>query len=167
MARANFYPRLSIDAGVGFESFNGSHLFKSPESLAYNVAGNIVAPLINRAGIKAQYRSANAKQIQRLYEYEKTIVKAYTDVINQMVKFRKMRGRLGLILKQVEIMTSSVEISRDLFQAARADYTEVLLTQRDSLEAQMDLIETKKVVMSAVIGVYHALGGGWNSGKEQ
>ena len=48
------------------------------------------------------------------------------------------------------------------FRSARADYMEVLLTQRDALESKFDLVEAKMQQMSAMVQIYRALGGGWN-----
>ena len=48
-----------------------------------------------------------------------------------------------------------------MYQSARADYMEVLLTQRDALESKMALVETKKEQFVARVSVYKALGGGW------
>lgn len=58
--------------------------------------------------------------------------------------------------------TQSIEMANQLFKVARADYMEVLLTQRDTLEANMELIETKQKQISAVVDLYRALGGGWH-----
>jgi outer membrane protein TolC len=63
--------------------------------------------------------------------------------------------------QEVEKLNQSIEISSVLFNAARADYMEVLLTRRDALEAQMELIENKKRQMNAAVALYQALGGGW------
>ncbi len=49
-------------------------------SLIYNTAGELVAPLINRRAIKAEYRSANARQLQAVYEYQRTVLNAFTEV---------------------------------------------------------------------------------------
>ena len=62
----------------------------------------------------------------------------------------------------MQALTESVSISNDLFRSARADYMEVLLTQRDALESRFDLIETKMQQMHAFVNIYRALGGGWN-----
>ena len=62
----------------------------------------------------------------------------------------------------MDALNQSIEIANQLFQSARADYMEVLLTQRDALEAKTDLIETRKNQMLTVINLYKALGGGWN-----
>jgi outer membrane protein TolC len=59
------------------------------------------------------------------------------------------------------MLTEGIEISNVLFRSARADYMEVLMTRRDSLEAEMELIETKQRQLRAMVALYQALGGGW------
>ena len=61
----------------------------------------------------------------------------------------------------METLVKSVDISNDLFKSARADYLEVLLTQRDALESKLELIETKLHQFNSVTNIYRALGGGW------
>ncbi|MDP4686699.1 MAG: TolC family protein, partial [Salibacteraceae bacterium] len=63
--------------------------------------------------------------------------------------------------KQVEALNQSISISNDLFASARADYMEILMTQRDALDAKFELIETKKMQLNARVSIYKALGGGW------
>jgi outer membrane protein, multidrug efflux system len=162
-ARASFYPSLSIDAGVGYRAFNAEHLVATPESLVYNVAGNLTAPLLNRAAINAQYRSANARQLQAVFNYEKTLLQAFTDVANRLAMIGNLKQRYEYRSKQVDALAQSVEVSKLLFQSARADYMEVLLTRRDSLDAELELIETKRRQFEALVDVYQALGGGWRS----
>lgn len=161
VARARFYPSLGISAGVGYQAFNPSFLIK-PQSLLYSLAGELTAPLINRNAIKAAYYSANSKQIQAVYNYERTILNAYIEVANQLAKISNMEKTFDLKSRQVEALNQSVDISNDLFTSARADYMEVLLTQRDALESKFDLIETKMQQMNATVNIYRALGGGWN-----
>lgn len=161
VARARFFPSLSIDAGIGYQSFNITHLVNTPESLLYKLAGSLVAPLLNRAGIEADYRTANARQIQAVFQYERTLLQAFTDVTNQLVKFENLNKSYALQSQQVATLAESVEISNTLFQSARADYMEVLLTRRDSLDAQLELIETRKRVLHSMVNLYQSLGGGW------
>ena len=120
-----------------------------------------MAPLLNRNAIKATYYTANAKQIQAVYNYEKTILNAYIEVANQLAKIDNMAKTYDFKSKQVGALNVSVTISNDLFKSARAYYMEVLLTQRDALESKFYLIESKIEQMSAVVNIYHALGGGW------
>ncbi len=161
VAKAQFYPSLDITAGVGLQAFNPTYLVQTPQSLLYSLAGDLTAPLINRNAIKAQYYSANAAQIQAVYNYERTLLNAYIEVANQLAKIGNMKKSYDLKQQEVEALTESVDISNTLFSSARADYMEVLLTQRDALESRFDLIETKQQQMSAFVHMYQALGGGW------
>ena len=61
----------------------------------------------------------------------------------------------------MEALNESVGIAGDLFLSARADYMEVLMTQRDALDATMELIETRLNQLRARVTLYRALGGGW------
>ena len=162
VAKARFYPSFGISAGLGFQAFNPSYLLKTPESLLYSMAGDLVAPLVNRNAIKAAYYSANAGQIQAIYNYERTILNAYVEVANQMAKISNLKSSYDLKEQEVQALNQSVTISNDLFISARADYMEVLLTQRDALDSKFELIETKMQQMHAWVNIYQALGGGWN-----
>ncbi|MBX2972032.1 MAG: TolC family protein [Flavobacteriales bacterium] len=160
-AKASFYPSVRLTAGVGFNAFDAAYLLETPASLLYNVAGDLVAPLINRNAIKAAYASANARQLQAVYDYERTVLNAYVEVVNQLSNLRNLRSSYDLQQQQVEALSSSITISTNLFRSARADYMEVLLTQRDALESRFELVETHKQQLNAMVDVYKALGGGW------
>lgn len=164
-AKASFYPSLTIDAGVGYRSFNAAHLVDTPGSLFYGVAGGLTAPLLNRNAITAQYRAANAMQLQAVFEYEKTLLQAFTDVANQLAMIDNLHKSYELKQQQVDALTRSVEISNVLFQSARADYVEVMMTRRDALESELQLLETRKLQLMSLVNIYQALGGGWRTGK--
>ncbi|NML65629.1 efflux transporter outer membrane subunit [Hymenobacter sp. RP-2-7] len=161
VARANFYPSLGISAGAGFEAFKPGLLFNSPESMLYNIAGDLSAPLINRAGIKALYATANALQLQAVYNYERTVLNAYIEVANQLSNINNLQQSYDAKLKEVQALNQSIRISNSLFKAVRAEYTEVLFTQRDALGSKFDLTETKMQQLNATVNLYRALGGGW------
>ena len=161
VARARFYPSLGISAGLGVQAYDLKYIGKSPESLIYSLAGDLMAPLINRNAIKAAYKSANSKQLQALYEYQQTVLSAFIEVSNQVSEMNNLQSSYELKEKEVASLTNSIKISNDLFKSARADYMEVLLTQRDALEATLELIETKMEQMHARVNMYKALGGGW------
>ena len=161
-ARANFFPRLDLRAGLGFQAFKADYLLTTPESLIYNLIGDISAPLINRNAIKATYNSADARQIQTVIDYEQTVLNAYIEVVNQLSNISNLQNSFDLQSRQVDALTESIAISNNLFRSARADYMEVLLTQRDALESRFDLVETKRAQMIAWVNMYRALGGGWN-----
>jgi NodT family efflux transporter outer membrane factor (OMF) lipoprotein len=161
VAKARFFPSLSIDAGVGYEAFDAKHFLKSPDSIFYNIAGNLAAPIINRNAIKADYFSANNKQIQAIYNYELSILKAYKEVSNQLTTLSNIKKIYQLRRRQVSALYESVDISNMLFKAARVDYIEALMTRRDLLESEIELVEIKKKQLTTYVNLYKSLGGGW------
>lgn len=160
-ARKEFYPSLEISATLGLEAFKPSYLVKMPESIAYNLAGELAGPLINKSAIKANFQTADAKQIQALYEYDKTILNAYLDVANLMSKVKNIDQYYQLKSQETKDLDQSIDIANQLFRNSRADYLEVLLNQRDALDAKMELIEAKQKQLSTVVDIYKSLGGGW------
>lgn len=160
VARAHFFPRLDITAGIGYEAFNPSYLLNTPGALIGNVAGNLAAPLVNKKAIQAEYLSANARQLESLYNYQRVILNAFTEVINRVNMAENYRKSIEIKKQQLESLEGSVESATKLFQNARAEYVEVLLAQRDLLDAKTVLIETKKQQLSAIVNAYQALGGG-------
>ncbi len=161
VAKAEFYPSFNISAGVGLQAFNPGYIYKLPESVLFSLVGDVAGPLINKNAIKAEYYSANARQIQAVYNYEKTILNAYIEVATELSNIKNRQSLYDLKSKQVGALVNSGDIANDLFKSARADYFEVLMTQRDALESKLELIETKLSQFNSVINVYRALGGGW------
>jgi NodT family efflux transporter outer membrane factor (OMF) lipoprotein len=164
VARAQFFPSLVLTAGVGYQAFNTKYLFSSPESLIYGAAGGLVGPLINRAAIKADYMNANARQLQAIYDYQQTVLTAHIEVVNHLSTVENFGKSIEVKRRQLESLEASVDNATKLFQNARGEYIDVLLSQRDLMEARMDLIETKQKQLAAVISAYQALGGGGYAG---
>ena len=136
-------------------------LINTPESLAASIAGDLAAPLINKNAIIAEYKNSNAKQIQAAYEYEQSIINAYVEVANQISNIDNLNKNYQLKKNQVDALVQSIDVANQLFKSARTDYLDVLLTQRDALEAKKELIETKQKQIVAMVDLYKALGGGW------
>ncbi|WCL50253.1 TolC family protein [Leptospira sp. GIMC2001] len=161
VARARFYPSLSIDGNLGYEAFNSKHFDGTQVGVAYALAGGITMPLLNRRGIEASYRTANNMQIQALYNYEQTLIESFTEVSNQIIKLKNLKYIYDLKSQQVDTLKKGTETADALFRAGRTDYVDVLLTQRDFIEAQIELVEIKNEQLQSSIGLYKAIGGGW------
>jgi NodT family efflux transporter outer membrane factor (OMF) lipoprotein len=160
VARAHFFPKPVITAGVGYQAFNPKYLFWTPDALIYNVAGNLIAPVINKKAIQAEYMSANAKQLESVYNYQRVILNAFTEVINRMSKVQNYSTSYEIKKQQLVALEASVDVATQLFLNVRVGYIDVLFAQRDLQDARFEYIETKKQQLSATVNTYQALGGG-------
>lgn len=160
-AEAAFYPSVSIQGMVGLDAFRTDLVFR-PESLAFSALGSLTQPIINRAGIEAEFKIANAQQIEALVAYQKSIVLAFVEV-NEIV--RKLNTALELVRlrqEQVVALESASEMAQELFQVGRSTYLELLMARHNVLEAQLDLITAQQSERVTRISLYRALGGGWD-----
>lgn len=130
--------------------------------MVYNAVGDLVAPLVNRNALKAAFNTANNRQVQAMYEYEQAILNGYVEVANQLSNLENLNNSYARKDNQVKALDASIELANQLFRSARVEYLEVLLTQREALEARMELVETRKDQYLARVDLYRALGGGWN-----
>jgi outer membrane protein, multidrug efflux system len=159
--KKELYPNLTITAGTGFAGFSPALLFQTPSSLLYNAMGNFTVPLINRKAIIARIQIADAYQTQTVLTYEQTLLKAYTDVLNQESNIRNMQQAFDTKKREVVLLEESIGTANMLFKYAKATYVEVLLTQEEKLNAEKELVEVKMNLVGSRVNLYRALGGGW------
>ena len=160
-AKFAFYPSLNISSTLGVNAFKPTYLFTMPQSLAYSLIGDLAGPIINRTAIIAEYKNANAYQIQAMYNYQKTILNGFVEISNELANINNLQKAYDLKSKETDALNSSVEISTDLFKSAKANYLEVLMTQKEALASKLELAEAKKKQFVSVTNIYKSLGGGW------
>lgn len=160
-AQLEFYPSLSMNSGLGLQAFKSNYILKTPQSLAYSLAGDLTGPIINRTAIMAEFKTANAIQIEALYNYQKSIINGFVEVSNELSNMSNLQKMYQFKSKEAETLNKAIFIASDLFKSARANYLEVLMNQKDALVTKLELIEAKKRQFNAMIHIYKALGGGW------
>lgn len=161
VARAEFYPSSNISGSLGMQAFSPSYLLRFPRSLLLGAAGDLAGPVINKNAIKAEYFKADARQRQAVYNYQRSILNAVTEVSTEISNLENYSKMYDLKSKEVDTLAATIDISNELFRAARADYLEVLLAQRDALSSRLELIDTRLHQFTTVANLYKSLGGGW------
>jgi outer membrane protein, multidrug efflux system len=159
VARVNFFPQLVISGNVGLQSFVLNHMFE-PQAAVGDIAAGLVGPLINKRAIRAQYLTANARQLQSIYNYQRVILEAFTQVINRVTMVENFSKSIEIKKEQLRTLESAVQFAEFLFQNARIEYIDVLFSQRDLRDARVVLIDTKTEQLAAIVKAYQALGGG-------
>jgi outer membrane protein, multidrug efflux system len=159
VARVNFFPQLVITGGVGLQSLVLNHLFE-PQAVIGDIAGGLVAPLVNKRAIRAQYLTANARQLQAIYNYQRVILDAFTQVTNRVTAVGNYGRSVEIKKQQMRTLESAVGFANDLFFNARLEFIDVLTVQRDLRDARVALIDAKTEQLAAIVQTYQALGGG-------
>ncbi|WP_395735769.1 efflux transporter outer membrane subunit [Prosthecobacter sp.] len=158
-AKAAFLPSVSINGMLGLQAFRSNLLF-SAHSATYSALGGLVAPLINRKAIQAEFDHATASQLEALAAYQQSIVNGYVEVHNQLAFIRILKDLQAVKSKEVHLLIESVGTASDLFRTRRATYIEVLNAQQNALKARLQLIGVTKRQFQVQAQLYKALGGG-------
>src|SRR5690606_35115822 len=120
------------------------------------------APILNRSTLNSDYYKANVDYTLAKINYDNSVMNAYYEVSNELIKLQQLESLIVLKNQQVEKLFESINISYDLFKTGYATYLEVLFAQQSSLEVQLELNEIKKNQYSSYVYLYKVLGGGWD-----
>ena len=160
-ARAAFLPSLTLTPYLGLNAYRASVLFTTPGSLAYGLLAGLSAPLLNRNGLKSGYRRSVAEQQIAYNNYQKAVQTGFEEVTTNLRGIGNYQRVYDLQQQEVAALNQAVSVSDDLFKANYATYLEVISAQRNVLEAELNLTDTRRQQFLLLIDLYRALGGGW------
>ena len=159
LARAAFYPGLTISATGGFTNAMGSAIV-NPGDWFVQLAGSLTAPIFSRGANIARLEAAKAQQKQAMNNFEYTLLNASAEVSDAMTICQKSDEKVKLLDQQIANLEKSVEYSNELLTLGTATYLEVLTAQQNLLAAQMSQLSCEHTKIQAVINLYQSLGGG-------
>jgi len=161
-ARAAYFPKFSLTAGVGQQSQRLSTLF-DPASMFWNLIGNLTQPIFRAGAIDAVVAAANARQQQAVAQYTQAVQSAFRDVHDALNNVAVGRDITATITKRIDALRSTLRLADLRYKNGYSSYLEVLNAQRDLSQAESGLIDTQRGQLNAVVSLYKALGGGWSS----
>jgi len=160
VARAAYFPQISLTGTAGFESPKLTDLFSGPAG-AWTLVGSITQPIFEGGRLKSGVRLAEAQHEQLLLTYQQTIQGAFRDVSNALVAYRKFREFRIQQQQLVESARDAARLSELRFQAGSTDYLEVLTNETNFFSAELTLAQAQGNELNALVQLYQALGGGW------
>src|SRR5690606_3598250 len=119
-------------------------LLSVPESIFYSSTIGLVAPLVNRAAIEAQFDGAKAYQIEAMHNYQRTVLNAFVEVANEIATLESDSRVVALKKAQQRSVERTIEAADVLYRAGRATYVEVLIAHQNALEGELELVEALK-----------------------
>lgn len=161
VANAKLYPSLIISASAGLNSFQASNWFNIPASLFGVVGGGITQPIFQRKELKTQFELAKVEREQSVLLFRQSVIAAVVEVANEQAKIENLKNEYAIAQNRVETLQLAVKNSDLLFKSGMANYLEVITAQGNLLQGELDLTSLKTAQLNASLGLYRALGGGW------
>jgi multidrug efflux system outer membrane protein len=160
VARAAYFPTISLTGLLGYESNQLSSLFKGASS-TWQFVPQVSQPIFTAGRITSQVRLAEAQQQRALIAYEKTIQTAFREVADALVQYRRVKE---IRTQQTLLVTTLQDRSQLAYMRYRGGVDTLLNAldaDRDLFNAELSLTQTGRNELLALVQLYKALGGGW------
>ena len=160
IARARYFPDITLTGMFGWESTRLSQLFTGPARI-WNWAVPATQPIFTGGSIAGQVKAVEAFRDEALYQYQKVIQNAFRDVEDALIDQRRTRVQLQTQVRQVESLQRYAEVARLRYDNGYTSYIEVLDAERNLFGATLAYWQTQGALFQALINLYKAMGGGW------
>ncbi|MGA8160878.1 MAG: efflux transporter outer membrane subunit [Acidobacteriaceae bacterium] len=161
VARAQFFPQLSISASGGVGGDQWSNLFDPAGHTIYGI-GTLTQPLFEGGKLRGQLQLSEHEKEELVLNYQKTITGAFRDVSNALIAFDKTRVTRKQQTLLVAAAQDATRLARMRYQGGATSYLEVLTTDSDLFSAQLNLVNAQENEALSLVQLYGALGGGWD-----
>lgn len=158
-ARAAFFPRVTLTGSFGTASAELDGLFDSGSS-AWTFGPRISLPIFDGGRNRANLDLAEVRRDLAVADYEKTVQAAFRDVADALSARRWLAEQVRIQQQALAAQTERARLSKLRYDNGAAAFLEVLDAQRDLLAAEQQLVQTRRALLSARVGLYTALGGG-------
>src|SRR5215831_69219 len=160
VARAQFFPQLSISASAGVSGDSLSSIFDPDSKLIYGI-GSLAQPLFEGGKLRGQLQFSQREKEEMVLNYQKTIAAAFHDVSNALIAVNKQRAAREQEEKLVIAARDAAQLARTRYQGGATSYLEVLTTDSNLFAAQLNMVNTQEGEALSLVQLYGALGGGW------
>ena len=164
VARAAYFPSLSITGFFGGESAAMSELFTGPAG-TWQAAASVTQPIWNAGRVGAQVDAANARQRQALAQYRSAIQNAFREVRDAIVAQAKTREQFEAEDKRAATLREALRLAKLRYQSGISSQLDVLDAERSLLAAELNRSDAQRARRAAVADLFKALGGGWQPGS--
>jgi len=160
VARAAYFPQLSLSGTLGGASTQLSSLFSGPHS-TWNLAPQITQPIFTAGRIKSNVKLAQAERERALIHYEKTIQTAFTEVSDALIAHQRVRESRAKQEALVHALEDRLRLAYLRYRGGVDTQLNALDADRDLFQAELDLARIRLEEILTVVQLYKALGGGW------
>ena len=160
VARAQFFPQISISASGGVAGSDFSNIFAPGSQLIYGI-GSLTQPIFQGGRLRGQLQLSEETKKEMVLNYQKTIAGAFRDASNALIAVDKQRVAREQQEKLVAAAEDAARLAQMRYQGGATSYLEVLTTDSNLLSAQLNLANSREGEAQSLVQLYEALGGGW------
>jgi multidrug efflux system outer membrane protein len=166
VAKAAFFPDISLTALLGLESTELSDLFNGP-SRAWSFGGGVTQPIFNAAQIRNQLAQAEALRRQALYAYQRSIISGFQEVENALIDRARLTTSRDEQAKKVAALRRFRDLAQLRYKEGATIYLEVANAEDLLFNAELALTDTRAQLFQSYADLYKAIGGGWVADAEK
>lgn len=166
VAKATYFPRVSLTGGFGTASTESNLLFNG-DSKTWQIGADVFGPIFTFGAIEGQVMTSEAVQREALNNYRQSIITAFREVEDALVATTKGRERQEIQGRRTRALQTYSRLARNQYDAGTTGYLQVLDANRSLFVSQLDYVQTQTLVLTNLINVYRALGGGWVDEADQ
>jgi outer membrane protein, multidrug efflux system len=162
VAKAAYYPQLSLTGFAGYESSNPASLVNWQNTIA-SLMGSVTAPIFTGGRLRANLDQAKAMYRQSVLQYEKTVLVAYGDVEDQLAAIHYLARQSTAEASAVADAKRAADIALNRYQAGLVSYLDVVVAQQTLLTNEQTAAQVNGAQAVATVSLIRALGGGWGT----
>ncbi|MCC5832563.1 MAG: efflux transporter outer membrane subunit [Chlamydiales bacterium] len=159
-ARKEIFPTLSLSALYSYATGFFTDWFKA-DSRSWSLTPSLTLPIFHGGEIMAHIAYETSLQRQAVLEYQKRVLEAVKEVENALVGYFQQGARCQTLQEEVAAYKEARQLAQELFFGGLEDFLYVIETERNLFFSQMELARAKEDLMTQLVAVYKALGGGW------
>lgn len=166
VARADYFPRISLSALLGLSSRDADNLFTG-SARNWQAGAGLVGPVLDFGRTSANVDVAKARKDEAIATYAQTVRVAFKDVLDAMSAEETSGRYLDALSRQSAALEEALRLAKLRYDSGYSSYLDVLDSERSLFQAQLDQVDASRNRLNAAIAMYQALGGGWSEEKTQ
>ena len=160
VAVASFYPDVTLNGAASVESLRLSNLF-SPTSAAFAVGPSISIPIFEGGQLRGVLELRESQQQEAAIFFHKTVLQAWKEVDDALTAYREAQRRRADVARSVTENQAALQAARQRYSEGAIDFLNVITTQAQLLQSENDLADSDTQIVTDLVNLYRALGGGW------
>jgi len=160
VAKAAYFPQISLTGLFGFQSNQLSSLFTGPTK-AWQFTPQLTQPVFTGGRIRSNVRYAEAQQKIALVQYERTTQTAFREVADALIEYKKVKEVRNTQQSLVVTLQDRSDLSYKRYRGGVDTLLSALDADRDLFDAELRLAQARRDELLSEVHLYRALGGGW------